>query len=101
MGEDYQETFEQQSREIAERKAKGLPPPSWITSLQLAPEQQEVELNSETKQLSPHFKSGVLNKTLFIEPTYASTFFSYLGSRAGASKLTDSRGRIILFRWKN
>ena len=45
MGEDYQETFEQQAREIAERKSKGLPPPSWITSLQLAPDQSEIEAN--------------------------------------------------------
>ncbi len=41
MGEDYQETFEQQCREMKERDAKGLPKPSWITSLQLAPETQE------------------------------------------------------------
>lgn len=45
MGEDYQETFEQQAREIAERKSKGLPPPSWVTSLQLAPDQSEIEAN--------------------------------------------------------
>lgn len=30
MGEDYQETFAQQVREQEERKAAGLPPPSWM-----------------------------------------------------------------------
>ncbi|AZZ98760.1 phage portal protein [Pseudoalteromonas sp. R3] len=35
MGEDYIEVFEQQAREIQERKEKGLPPPSWVTALAL------------------------------------------------------------------
>lgn len=33
MGEDYQETFSQQIRETEERKAAGLPPPSWIKTM--------------------------------------------------------------------
>ncbi|KZN58775.1 hypothetical protein N473_26340, partial [Pseudoalteromonas luteoviolacea CPMOR-1] len=33
MGEDYIEVFEQQAREIEERKAKGLPPPSWVLAM--------------------------------------------------------------------
>lgn len=41
MGEDYQEVFEQQVREMAERKKNGLPPPSWVTSINIAPEQAE------------------------------------------------------------
>jgi len=42
MGEDYQEVFEQQVREVQERKAKGLPPPSWITSLKIAPDETTI-----------------------------------------------------------
>lgn len=38
LGEDYQETFAQQVREMDERKAAGLPPPSWIKTQALAPE---------------------------------------------------------------
>lgn len=30
MGEDYQETFQQQIREQEERRSAGLPPPSWM-----------------------------------------------------------------------
>ena len=30
MGKDYQEVFDQQHREIQERKEKGLPPPLWV-----------------------------------------------------------------------
>lgn len=41
MGEDYQEVFAQQVREMAERKEAGLPPPSWVKALALDPEQQE------------------------------------------------------------
>lgn len=40
MGEDYQETFAQQVREMAERKAAGLPPPSWLKTQQLAPDNE-------------------------------------------------------------
>lgn len=36
--------------------------------------------------------SRACNKAQFIEPTYASTFFSYLGLRAGASKLINIDG---------
>lgn len=41
MGEDYQETFAQQVREMAERKAAGLPPPSWLKTQQLAPDEEQ------------------------------------------------------------
>jgi lambda family phage portal protein len=41
LGEDYQELFEQQVRETQERKAAGLPPPSWVKALALAPDQPE------------------------------------------------------------
>lgn len=37
MGEDYQEIFEQQVRETEERRAAGLPPPSWASAEQFAP----------------------------------------------------------------
>lgn len=43
MGEDYQETFAQQVREMEERKDAGLPPPSWMQLQALAPEQQVAE----------------------------------------------------------
>lgn len=43
MGEDYQETFAQQVREMAERKEAGLPPPSWVKALALSPDQEEPE----------------------------------------------------------
>ncbi|MFV0576069.1 MAG: phage portal protein [Vibrio sp.] len=41
LGEDYQETFEQQVREMEERKTKGLPPPSWMALQALAPDEQD------------------------------------------------------------
>ena len=41
MGEDYQETFGQQVREMKERKEAGLPQASWVQTLALAPEQPE------------------------------------------------------------
>ena len=41
LGEDYQETFAQQVREMNERREAGLPPPSWMQALALAPEQVE------------------------------------------------------------
>ena len=41
MGEDYQETFAQQVRETEERKAAGLPPPSWVLTDQFAPDERE------------------------------------------------------------
>lgn len=44
MGEDYQEVFAQQVREMEERRAAGLPPPSWVKALSLAPEQEESEV---------------------------------------------------------
>lgn len=43
MGEDYQEIFNQQVREMRERKEAGLPPPSWVKALALAPDQEEPE----------------------------------------------------------
>ena len=39
MGEDYQEIFDQQVRETAERKEKGLPVPSWVATQALAPDE--------------------------------------------------------------
>lgn len=39
LGEDYQETFAQQVRETQERREAGLPPPSWMQTQALAPEQ--------------------------------------------------------------
>tara|TARA_Y100001973_G_C5007854_1_gene236880 strand:- start:42 stop:635 length:594 start_codon:yes stop_codon:yes gene_type:complete len=44
MGEDYQEIFAQQVREMAERRDAGLPPPSWVKALALAPDQEEPEV---------------------------------------------------------
>ncbi|MGL6025862.1 MAG: phage portal protein, partial [Vibrio sp.] len=41
LGEDYQETFEQQVREMEERKRSGLPPPSWMALQALAPDGQD------------------------------------------------------------
>lgn len=41
MGEDYQEVFAQQVREVEERKAKGLPPASWMRTQGLAPDQED------------------------------------------------------------
>ncbi len=38
MGEDYQETFAQQVREMQERKEAGLPPPSWMQLQALDPD---------------------------------------------------------------
>lgn len=42
MGEDYQETFSQQVRESHERREAGLPPPSWIGTQVLAPDEEPV-----------------------------------------------------------
>ncbi|MFG1487638.1 phage portal protein [Oceanospirillum sp. HFRX-1_2] len=41
MGEDYQELFAQQVREIAERREAGLPPPSWMATQVLSPDEQD------------------------------------------------------------
>lgn len=52
MGEDYQEVFSQQVREVEERKAAGLPPPSWMQIRNLIGEQdeeQEEEKNNKGK----------------------------------------------------
>lgn len=38
LGDDYQETFTQQVREMNERRAAGLPPPSWMRTQALAPD---------------------------------------------------------------
>ncbi|PPC77930.1 phage portal protein [Pokkaliibacter plantistimulans] len=40
MGEDYQELFAQQVREAQERAAAGLPPPSWMATQAIAPDQE-------------------------------------------------------------
>lgn len=48
MGEDSQEIFEQQVREIAERKEKGLPPPSWMKTQALAPDQEDASNAAES-----------------------------------------------------
>lgn len=39
VGEDYQEVFAQQVREMQERKEAGLPPPSWMNTQALAPDE--------------------------------------------------------------
>lgn len=41
LGEDYQELFEQQVREMQERREAGLPPPSWVSAAAFAPDQPE------------------------------------------------------------
>jgi lambda family phage portal protein len=41
LGEDYQEMFAQQVREMSERNAAGLPPPSWMALQALAPDADE------------------------------------------------------------
>lgn len=41
LGEDYQEIFDQQVREMRERKAAGLPPPSWAQANAFAPDEME------------------------------------------------------------
>jgi lambda family phage portal protein len=38
LGEDYKELFAQQVREVRERKEQGLPPPSWMSTQELAPD---------------------------------------------------------------
>lgn len=43
LGKDYQELFAQQVRETEERRAKGLPPPSYMLYGKETDEQQEVE----------------------------------------------------------
>lgn len=43
MGEDYQEVFSQQVREMEERKQKGLPPPSWANVNQFNSNESEGE----------------------------------------------------------
>ena len=45
MGEDYQELFAQQVRESEERRAAGLPPPSWMQTQALAPDEETVATN--------------------------------------------------------
>ncbi len=41
LGDDYQEIFAQQVREVAERRTAGLPPPSWMNVMALDPDQNE------------------------------------------------------------
>ena len=43
MGEDYQEVFAQQLREMQERREAGLPPPSWMRTQALAPDDEQTE----------------------------------------------------------
>lgn len=43
MGEDYQELFAQQVREAQERREAGLPPPSWLGTQVLAPDNVDLE----------------------------------------------------------
>ncbi|OUL59259.1 S49 family peptidase [Pseudoalteromonas ulvae] len=42
-----------------------------------------------------HILSRACNQAQFIEPTYANTFFSYLGQRAGAHSLVDINGDTL------
>lgn len=52
LGEDYREIFDQQVREVQERREAGLPPPSWMATQTLAPdpadEQPAVNDNAQT-----------------------------------------------------
>lgn len=41
MGEDYEEIFDQQMRELKMREDKGLPKPSWVQAEAVAPSEQE------------------------------------------------------------
>jgi capsid protein len=41
MGEDYQEIFAQQVREMEERRAAGLPPASWAMTEAFSPNEAE------------------------------------------------------------
>jgi lambda family phage portal protein len=47
MGEDYQETFSQQVRETEERKAAGLPPPSWMATQALNEPTESIETTGQ------------------------------------------------------
>jgi lambda family phage portal protein len=47
LGEDYQETFAQQVREMKERSEKGLPPPSWMRTQMLAPDAAEAATSGD------------------------------------------------------
>lgn len=49
LGEDYQEVFEQQVRETAERREKGLPLPSWANTQVLAPDSADNENDNESE----------------------------------------------------
>lgn len=58
MGEDYQELFEQQCREIAERKEKGLPPPSWVATQTLAPDNQDLQEDNNNAPTKSNSNAG-------------------------------------------
>ncbi|EKO3874567.1 phage portal protein [Vibrio metschnikovii] len=45
LGEDYQEVFEQQVTEMEERRAKGLPAPSWMQMQAFAPDNPNESVN--------------------------------------------------------
>jgi len=47
LGEDYEEVFAQQYREALERKEKNLPPPSWVKTVSLAPDEQQGNSNEK------------------------------------------------------
>lgn len=47
LGDDYQEVFQQQVREMKERKEAGLPSASWVRTLALAPDETETEETSK------------------------------------------------------
>jgi lambda family phage portal protein len=49
MGEDYQEVFEQQVREMKERKDAGLPTASWVAAQELAPDSAPEETEQTKK----------------------------------------------------
>ena len=50
MGEDYQEVFDQQVREMKERSLAGLPTASWVASQELAPDSTPDSAPEETEQ---------------------------------------------------
>ena len=54
MGEDYQEMFEQQLREMKERKEAGLPRASWAMAEQLAPNEPEQQAGNNGSNTSTH-----------------------------------------------
>ncbi len=53
MGEDYQELFAQQVREMEERREAGLPSASWVKTQELAPDEQDDSTGDRPNKNSP------------------------------------------------